>query len=310
MKKYISIVLIILLITAIVLPLTKVYAIDKNDAKNFFEVTKLEVEKTEKIEMKINLEEIKYNKFIFTLTSDINMEKVDIKEDINMEKSNNEIVIELDKGNSNLKQITLYYEIPEEKETGDKILFTATVTNIENKEEFETSDVEIIIKQSNLGNDENKEKEENQDQESENTKTESNNNKENDSITERNISQSKNNTDNFNVSNNSMQNVNSMQTRSTAQTVTYNGSDNNYLSELSIENNNLDRKFSKDSSTYFVKVGKDIEVLNILATAEEKSATVCIYGNEELREGTNKILISVTAENGNVRNYRIYVTKN
>ena len=92
--------------------------------------------------------------------------------------------------------------------------------------------------------------------------------------------------------------------------VTYNGSDNNYLSELFVEENTLNKEFSKENTTYFLTVENEIETLNITATAEEENATVCIYGNENLKQGTNKILISVTAENGNVRNYRIYVNKN
>ena len=94
------------------------------------------------------------------------------------------------------------------------------------------------------------------------------------------------------------------------ETVTYNGSDNNYLSELCINGYTLNKEFSKDNSTYFVTVENDVSFLDITEMAENSSSIVCVYGNESLSEGTNKILISVTAENGNVRNYRIYVTKN
>ena len=58
-----------------------------------------------------------------------------------------------------------------------------------------------------------------------------------------------------------------------------------------------------------VTIDKDIENLNITAKAEVSSATVTIYGNTNLKSGTNKILINVTAENGDVKTYRIYVTK-
>ncbi len=95
-----------------------------------------------------------------------------------------------------------------------------------------------------------------------------------------------------------------------AAKVTYNGSDNNYLSNLSVEGYTLNRAFSKENTTYFVTVGNEIGEVNIIANVDDDEATVTIYGNKDLKEGTNKILIAVTAENGNVRNYRIYVTKN
>lgn len=97
---------------------------------------------------------------------------------------------------------------------------------------------------------------------------------------------------------------------STEKVVTYNGSDNNYLSSLVVDAYDLNKTFSKDNSTYFINVAKDTESIKITATAEESTAKVCIYGNADLSNSSNKILISVTAENGNVRNYRIYVNKN
>ena len=72
----------------------------------------------------------------------------------------------------------------------------------------------------------------------------------------------------------------------------------------------LNKEFSKENSTYFITVEKDVSSLEIIANADDEASSVCIYGNEEIADGTSKILISVTAENGNVRNYRIYVTKN
>ena len=117
-----------------------------------------------------------------------------------------------------------------------------------------------------------------------------------------------------NPSNNSNFQYNSMSNMSLGNSqvvkVTYNGSDNNYLSSLAVNGYEFNREFSKENTTYFITIGNEIEKLDITASAQDDEATVCVYGNEELKEGTNKILIAVTAENGNVRNYRIYVTKN
>lgn len=93
------------------------------------------------------------------------------------------------------------------------------------------------------------------------------------------------------------------------ETVQYNGSNNNYLKDLSIEGYELSSAFSKENNTYFLTVESSVDSITVNTEAEDENSIVYIYGNNTLAEGTNKILISVTAENGNVRNYRIYVTK-
>lgn len=328
MKKSI---LVILILIALLIPITYSYAIESlkvaNKEEAFFETSKLEYNKNEKVEMTINLEQIKYNKFVFELQSSENMQNVEINSNENSKtlvakKSVNEIVIEIDKLTTNLNTITLYYQIPEQMQINDTIKFTATITNMETQENTETE--------------ENKQEE---------IKLEINNNQENNSgikvesesetkIVEIKIVEQKNETniDNKNEENsqNNMPNNNqksSNQNNTTSQkinmttsssnksissmpTVTYKGSDNNYLSKLSVEGYELNKEFSKENSTYFLTVENNVESLNVEWTKDDITSTVCIYGNEELTTGTNKILISVTAENGNVRTYRIYVTKN
>lgn len=93
-------------------------------------------------------------------------------------------------------------------------------------------------------------------------------------------------------------------------TVTYNGSCNNYLNSIIIDGCTLTKEFRKDNSTYFTTVENNVNSLSINANPEDLNAKVSIYGAEELNEGINKVLISVTAENGNVRTYRIYINKN
>ena len=87
---------------------------------------------------------------------------------------------------------------------------------------------------------------------------------------------------------------------------TYNGSNNNYLSNLEIEGIELNTAFNKENGTYFINTNST-DSINITATAEDSTAKISIAGNNNIQEGNNKILISVTAENGNVRYYRIYV---
>lgn len=106
-------------------------------------------------------------------------------------------------------------------------------------------------------------------------------------------------------SSNTKNNTNS-QSFSSMETATYNGSSNNYLENLEIEGLTLNTTFNKENTTYFVDAN-NITSVNITAIAEEMSAKVSITGNNKLVEGQNKILITVTAESGSVRYYRVFV---
>lgn len=106
-------------------------------------------------------------------------------------------------------------------------------------------------------------------------------------------------------SSNTKNNTNS-QSFSSMETATYNGSSNNYLENLEIEGLTLNTTFNKENTTYFVDAN-NITSVNITAIAEERSAKVSITGNNKLVEGQNKILITVTAESGSVRYYRVFV---
>ena len=71
----------------------------------------------------------------------------------------------------------------------------------------------------------------------------------------------------------------------------------------------LDPAFHKTDTTYFLTVGADVDEISVTAKAEDKKAIAVVTGNTDLKPGLNKVLISVTAENDDVRSYRIYVTK-
>ncbi|MFR5190217.1 MAG: cadherin-like beta sandwich domain-containing protein [Clostridia bacterium] len=96
---------------------------------------------------------------------------------------------------------------------------------------------------------------------------------------------------------------------SITQEETYQGSYDNYLTDIQIEGYCLSPSFSKTNQTYFITVENEVTQLAITATACDETASIQIYGNTDLQEGVNKILISVTAENKEVRTYRIYVIK-
>ena len=96
---------------------------------------------------------------------------------------------------------------------------------------------------------------------------------------------------------------------SLSQDTTYQGSQNNYLSNLSITGIEFENNFKKTTSTYFAKVDENVTSVTVNATPEDSTSIVTVYGNNNLESGKNKILINVTAESGSVRTYKIYITK-
>lgn len=87
----------------------------------------------------------------------------------------------------------------------------------------------------------------------------------------------------------------------------YRGSGDNYLSSLKIDGYKMEQKFHKTRDTYFVKTDEGVKNLKVSAAASSKSAKVDIVGSDSISGDMSKILINVTAENGDVRVYRIYV---
>lgn len=96
---------------------------------------------------------------------------------------------------------------------------------------------------------------------------------------------------------------------SLTQTVKYQGSQNNYLASLNITGVEFKNNFNKTNTSYFATVDSNVTSVTVNATAEDSSSIVTIYGNTNLQEGQNKIIINVTAVDGSVRTYKIYVTK-
>lgn len=89
----------------------------------------------------------------------------------------------------------------------------------------------------------------------------------------------------------------------------YAGSADNYLKSLAVNGLDLSPVFHKTNDTYFLTVDADTTTISVGAKANDAKATVVVTGNSGFHSGLNKVLISVTAENGGVRYYRIYVTK-
>lgn len=84
-------------------------------------------------------------------------------------------------------------------------------------------------------------------------------------------------------------------------------SNNNYISDLDIEG--YDLKFDMYTYEYSLSVDNDIDSLNISVVLDNERASYVINGNENFKEGSNKVEIVVTAEDGTERIYSIDVDK-
>lgn len=82
-------------------------------------------------------------------------------------------------------------------------------------------------------------------------------------------------------------------------------SKNNYLKSLGVEGATLTPVFNKDTLEYFVELEPETTSIKINATKEDSTASIIGSGEVQVSEGDNKIEISVTAQNGNVRKYII-----
>ena len=95
----------------------------------------------------------------------------------------------------------------------------------------------------------------------------------------------------------------------TSDSVTYAGSWDNYLDELSVDGYELTNRFNKIRDTYCLSIPEEVTSLEVSAVPSDSSAVVKVTGNSDIPEGRSKIMISVTADDGSVRIYRIYVDR-
>jgi len=89
---------------------------------------------------------------------------------------------------------------------------------------------------------------------------------------------------------------------------------NNRLKSLKILDNSgnelkLTPTFDQTVYSYYLIVGNEVEGVEIKATAVSKKATVSGSGYYPLIAGNNEIVIQVTAQNGNIANYTVYIVR-
>lgn len=98
-------------------------------------------------------------------------------------------------------------------------------------------------------------------------------------------------------------------TRSTSSSTTSTKSSNAHLSKLQINQEGLTPNFNKNKTSYAVTVGENVNDLKVTAVAEDSKSKVAISGNTGLKNGDNKVYITVTAQDGTKKVYTITVTK-
>ena len=85
---------------------------------------------------------------------------------------------------------------------------------------------------------------------------------------------------------------------------------NTNLETLAIENYTLEPEFQNSITNYHVEVANTENLANILAIAEDSSAKVKIEGNNELKYGSNNVVVTVTARDGiTEKKYNIEIYK-
>ena len=86
-------------------------------------------------------------------------------------------------------------------------------------------------------------------------------------------------------------------------------SSNNYLSNLAPSSGTLKPEFNKETLEYTLDLDSTIEELSFTATPESNLASVSGTENKKVSEGESTRVITVTAEDGSTRTYKINVIK-
>ncbi len=82
---------------------------------------------------------------------------------------------------------------------------------------------------------------------------------------------------------------------------------NNNLKELEVEGYTLN--FDKYKKIYTIEVPAEVNSLSIKAATEDKGATFTIKGADNLEENNNKVVVEVTAADGDKKTYVVNVEK-
>lgn len=87
-------------------------------------------------------------------------------------------------------------------------------------------------------------------------------------------------------------------------------SDNAKLKSLKISGYSLNESFSSSKTSYTAKVPYETKKVSIVATtSSEKAKIKSVEGNTNLKVGSNTVIVTVEAENGTQKEYKIKITR-
>ncbi len=87
-------------------------------------------------------------------------------------------------------------------------------------------------------------------------------------------------------------------------------SDDAKLKSLKVSGYKLNESFSSSKTSYTAKVPYETKKVNIVATtSSEKAKIKSVEGNSDLKVGSNTVIITVEAENGTQKEYKIKITR-
>jgi hypothetical protein len=88
------------------------------------------------------------------------------------------------------------------------------------------------------------------------------------------------------------------------------GNPNNWLKTLTVDGYTLTPTFTVSSTTdYSLIVSQSTSSITVKATTVNSNAKISGTGTVKLNSGTNTIKINVTAQNGNIRTYKLTVVR-
>ncbi len=90
---------------------------------------------------------------------------------------------------------------------------------------------------------------------------------------------------------------------------TVDGNPNNKLSSISVDGYTITPTFSMDTNDYSLIVDNAVTSVYVSASAIDSNAVVSGKGTVNLNVGVNTLTITVTAENGTTRDYRLSITR-
>lgn len=305
----------------------------KNKTKEFLSADIEKASIGDIVTLTLDLSQVNYDEFVLTIQTDKQIiDNSEIDSDIENEtkviengaitlEKENDVTMKLfaSKQNLNSEEIKLCFVIPESLNVGDKINLHGTIEGIKNVSDNDETSNENSIEENDVNTiaDEELESECKNIEEAIITitiveKTNKQNTVDANAINLEKVfkEQSSTQKSTSNSPKSSTSNKSKGISSSSNNTAdTYKGSSNKYLSNIEVEGYQLTPDFNITNTTYFLEVENYVTKLNITTEKYESSEIVTIYGNEELKAGTNKILINVTAEDGSTKVYRIFVTK-